>query len=245
MATEVRVLGCGDAFASGGHLHACFYLKNEDTGVLVDCGATVLTSLKRYNVSLDDIDTILISHFHGDHYGGLPYFLLESGVRKRIKPLTIVTPPGGEQRVMELLELLYPETDAWKALDLRFDHYAEDTLPLDIPGARVMAYPVVHSAASKPHGLRIEIGGKIVGYSGDTGWTPTLGEIAQHADLFICECNFYDLKLDGHLDYLTLLEHDGLLSYRRILLTHLGEGMLARLDELRHPYAREGMEVVL
>lgn len=245
MKTTVTVLGCGDAFASGGRLHACFYVQHENAGLLIDCGATVLTSLKRHGVALDEIDTVLISHFHGDHYGGLPYLLLECGVRQRTKPLTIATPPGGQQRVAALLDLLYPQTDAWKTLDLRFVEYLENSQWMDVPGARVAAFPVEHIEASCPHGLRLEIGGKVIGYSGDTGWTPVLADIAQDADLFICECNFYDTKSDTHLDYQTLLAHERELSCKQLLLTHLGEGMLARAGELAHGIAREGMQIGL
>src|SRR5690554_2649033 len=142
MKTTVTVLGCGDAFASGGRLHACFYVRSGDAGLLVDCGASVLTSLKWHGVALEDIDTVLISHFHGDHYGGLPYLLLECGVRQRTKPLTIITPPGGQQRVAALLDLLYPQTDGWRTLDLRFVQYLENSEWLDVPGGRVAAFPV-------------------------------------------------------------------------------------------------------
>lgn len=245
MEVTVSVLGCGDAFASGGRLHACFYVKSEAGGLLLDCGATVLTSLARHDVSLDDISTVLISHFHGDHYGGLPFLLLRCGVQQRTKPLTIVSPPGCEQRVTALLDLLYPDTDGWKALDLRFVDYPATGQFLDIPGGRVAAYPVVHTAAAHPHGLRLIVGDKIIGYSGDTSWTPVLATLAQDADLFICECNFYDLKSDTHLDYHTFLDNEHHLSCKRLLLTHLGEEMLARSATLRHPVAQEGLQITL
>lgn len=243
MGTSVHVLGCGDAFSSGGRLHACFYIKGRSEGVLLDCGATVLASLKRHHVSLDDIDTIIISHFHGDHYGGLPYFLLEAGIRKRGKPLTIVTPKGGQQRVAALLDLLYPETDSWKSLNLKFIYFDDSPLILDL--LRICAYPVIHSAATMPHGLRIEIDGKIIAYSGDTGWTHTLTDIARDADLFICECNFYETTSETHLDYATFKAHDHLLAYKQILLTHMGDDMLSRLGDLNHQHAYEGMEIKL
>lgn len=245
MGVTVSVLGCGDAFASGGRLHACFYVRSHAGGVLIDCGATVLTSLARYGVPLEDIDTVLISHFHGDHYGGLPFLLLRCGVEERRKPLTIVTPPGGERRVTELLALLYPDTDGWKGLDLRFMTYPEASQFLDVPGARVAAYPVVHTPAACPHGLRIEIGDRLLAYSGDTAWTPVLATLAQDADLFICECNFYGLKSETHLDYATFVEHEHMLSCKRVLLTHWGNEMLARAAEIKHELAREGMQIVL
>lgn len=245
MYVTVSVLGCGDAFASGGRLHSCFYVRSPAGGVLIDCGATVLTSLARHAVALDDIDTVLISHFHGDHYGGLPFLLLRYGVAERRKPLTIVTPPGGKQRVTDLLDLLYPETDGWKSLDLRFLTYLEAGQLLEVPGARVAAYPVIHTPAAFPHGLRVEVGNRLLAYSGDTSWTQVLATLAQDADLFICECNFFDLKSETHLDYVTLVNNEHLLSCKRLLLTHLGDEMLARAAEIKYELASEGMQIAL
>jgi ribonuclease BN (tRNA processing enzyme) len=81
-----------------------------------------------------------------------------------------------------------------------------------------------------PHGLRVEYAGKVIAYSGDTEWTDTLPEIARGADLFVCECNFFDTKAPGHLDYRTLMQHRPEIECERIVITHMSDGMLARVD---------------
>lgn len=241
----MKVIGCGDAFASGGRLHACFYLKTPECRVLIDCGASTMTGLKKYNVDTNDIDVVLISHFHGDHYGGVPFLLMESATRKRQKPLTIVTPAGGHDRIRTLMELLYPQSGSWEKLKLHFETYPPDGGVLQLGSLGIMAFPVVHSRAASPFGLRLITDGKILGYSGDTAWTPVLIDIARDADLFICECNFYDQEADGHLDYRTFSRQDHRLAYKQVLLTHLGEEMLAMLENVVHPCAREGLEITL
>ena len=95
-----------------------------------------------------------------------------------------------------------------------------------------------HSSGTRPHGLRVEYGGRTIAYSGDTEWTATLPELARDADLFVCECNFFDHKAPGHLDYQTLAEHLAELAAQRIVITHMSEEMLGHLSEMLGRMAR-------
>ncbi|MFC3199022.1 MBL fold metallo-hydrolase [Parapedobacter deserti] len=242
--TKVSVIGCGDAFASGGRLHTCFYIQTPYSRLLLDCGATAYYGLKKRGISVRDIDTIAISHFHGDHYGGVPFLLLEESIRGREEPLTIVSPPTGKERIARLLDQLYPGSEALGKLNLMFKTY--------IPGAvvqtdhlEITAYPVVHADEALAFGLRVDVGGKIVSYSGDTAWTAALIELARDADLFICECSCFESQLSGHLDYRTLLKYDEQLGYKRMILTHLGPEMLIHRSDVQHPCAEDGLEIEL
>ena len=91
-AMQLRFVGCGDALGSGGRLNTCFHVSGESVNFLIDCGATSLPALKRYGIARDDIDLVLITHFHGDHFGGLPYLLLDAQFAKRKRPLVIAGP---------------------------------------------------------------------------------------------------------------------------------------------------------
>src|SRR5690606_23724521 len=160
-----------------------------------------------------DIDTIVISHFHGDHYGGVPFLLLEEAIQRREEPLTIISPPTGRERITRLLDQLYPSTEVLGSLNLMFKTYIPDGV-LQADHLEVTAFPVVHTPDTLPHGLRIGIGGKVISYSGDTAWTPMLIELAREADLFICECNFFDSEIKGHLNYKTFQRYDDQLNYK-------------------------------
>src|SRR5690606_30405275 len=116
----LTVIGCGDAFSSGGNAQTCFHIASPEGSFLIDCGSGALAGLKRHHIELRDIDTIIISHFHGDHYGGLPYVLLDAAIQKRQEPLIIVSPPGAEDRIRRLNDLLYPGTPILERLNLRF-----------------------------------------------------------------------------------------------------------------------------
>lgn len=240
----VSIIGCGDAFGSGGQLQTCFYIKAPHSSVLLDCGATAYYGIKQQGIAIRDIDTVVISHFHGDHYGGVPFLLLEEAVQRREKPLTIISPPTGSVRITKLLGQLYPGSDVLSKLNLLFKTYIPDGI-MQAESLEITAFPVEHVPDSLPHGLRIGIAGKVISFSGDTAWTPILIELARNADLFICECNYYRSEVKGHMNYKTLLAYDDQLLYKQLLLTHFGDEMIQNRDQINHPYAYDGLQVTL
>ena len=86
---QLQFVGCGDAFGSGGRFNTCFHITGERANLLVDCGASSLVAMKRFGIARDDIDVVLITHFHGDHFGGLPFLVLDAQITGRRRPLII------------------------------------------------------------------------------------------------------------------------------------------------------------
>jgi ribonuclease BN (tRNA processing enzyme) len=242
-------LGSGDAFSSGGRFQTCIYVRADgpdDTHLLVDCGASSLVAMKRFGVETSVIDTILLSHLHGDHFGGLPFFIMEAQyVSDRKRPLTVAGPPGLEARIYEAMEVLYPGSSeaprefALKLLEL------EDGTAAGIGPVLVRPYSVVHPSGAPAYALRIALEHKILAYSGDTIWTDALIRAASGADLFICECNYWEQDGGYHLDYETLMNHREELGSRRLVLTHMGDAMLRRLQGLDVEGAEDGKSYVL
>jgi ribonuclease BN (tRNA processing enzyme) len=109
----------------------------------------------------------------------------------------------------------------------------------------VTAEGVAHASGSPSYALRIECAGKSIVYSGDTEWTDNLINVARGADLFIAEAYFYEKKIKFHLDYQTLMERKAELDCKRIILTHMSNDMLRRLDRLELEYAMDGKEIIL
>jgi ribonuclease BN (tRNA processing enzyme) len=97
--TKLKIVGCGDAFGTGGLHTTCFYLKTDHAKCLIDIGVGSLPNLKMMEINPSEIDLIVLSHFHGDHFGGMPNFLLDAAfVQDRKKGLTIVGPVGVEKK---------------------------------------------------------------------------------------------------------------------------------------------------
>lgn len=239
-----QVIGCGDAFGSGGQINTCFYVKGSSVQLLIDCGATTLPALKKYDISTAQIDLIILSHFHGDHYGGLPFLLLDLETYGQVKPLTIISPPGCRERVKTLLEMLYPGSAVLENLQVEFiDYFPDQTFYTHQISFNV--FPVMHTPEALPHGIRIKIQGKVISYSGDTGWTDTLIDLSEDADLFICECNFFSKQVTGHLNYMQIQKNLPRLKHKKILLTHFGDEMFNNLQLVKLDYATEGQVIEL
>jgi ribonuclease BN (tRNA processing enzyme) len=240
MSARVTFVGSGDAFGGGGRFQACLHLDGGEQPLLLDCGATTLIALKRLGIDPSGIDWIALSHLHGDHFAGLPWLILDGQFAKRTTPLTITGPAGTERRVQGTFELLYPgASNVERRFETRFVEF-EPRMRQDFGPARITAFPVSHSSATQPHGLRVEYAGKVIAYSGDTEWTDTLPELAAGANLFVCECNFFAKRAPGHLDYQTLMQHRGELECERIVITHMSEEMLDHAPEVGLETASDG-----
>jgi ribonuclease BN (tRNA processing enzyme) len=244
MTFTVQFLGSGDAFGSGGRFQACIHVKGGSTSVLLDCGASSVIAMKRFGVAPNDIDAILVSHVHGDHFGGIPFFILDAQfLSKRVKPLLIAGPPGIGERVRAAQEALFANSSQTRQkFEVSFSEW-QDRVPSEVAGVRVTPYEVVHGSGAPPFALRLEAKGRTVAYSGDTEWTPALIEVSREADLFICEANFYEKAMKFHLDYRTLMSHRGELSCKRLILTHMNTEMIERAGTLDVETAEDGWMV--
>jgi ribonuclease BN (tRNA processing enzyme) len=179
---QVRFVGCGDALGSGGRFNTCFHVTGSRVNFLIDCGASSLPALKRLGIARDDIDLILITHFHGDHFGGLPFLLLDAQFTRRSRPLVIAGPQGIEAKLANLMEALFEHSSKTKQ---RFDLSVvalEPEQSRTFGEVKVMPYPVVHGESGGPFlAYRIETEGRVITYSADTEWTETLIPAARGA----------------------------------------------------------------
>jgi len=94
-------------------------------------------------------------------------------------------------------------------------------------------------------GLRLEVGGKSIAYSGDTAWTDALIDLATETDLFVAESYFWDKPVPYHLRHADLVAHRDQLASRRIILTHMSDDMLAHAYEAAFDLAYDGHVVTI
>jgi ribonuclease BN (tRNA processing enzyme) len=242
----VQFLGSGDAFGSGGRLQTCIDVRGAGTRFLFDCGASSLIAMRRWRVDPSSIDVILLTHLHGDHFGGLPFFIVDAQlISKRIRPLVIAGPPGLEARILQAMEVFFPgSSKVPQRFVVQFIELPEGRCTT-IGDLQVTPYRVVHASGAPPYALRVEYGGRVITYSGDTEWAETLLLAAAGADLFVCEAYFFDKKIKYHLDYGTLREHRGELTCRRLVLTHMNTDMLTKLAEVDAESAEDGKQIIL
>ncbi|MBI3705325.1 MAG: MBL fold metallo-hydrolase [Rhizobiales bacterium] len=231
---RLTIAGCGDAFGSGGRLNTCFFLETAKATLLVDCGASALPALKARGLDPNRIDAIVLSHLHGDHFGGLPFLLLDAQfLARRDRPLLIAGPPGTRARLDTALEVFFPKSSgskwkfAWSVAEIT------PGIPDEVLGHSIVTAEVIHQSGAPSTALRLGDGDKVFAFSGDTEWTDALLPIARAADLFVCECYAYAGKLTGHMSWEILQTKLPALRARRVMTTHMNPSVLGKLDELR------------
>lgn len=231
---RVTIVGSGDAFGSGGRFNTCFHIQSALGTLLLDCGASSLIALKALGIDHTSVDGIILSHLHGDHFGALPFLLLNSQMlTRRERPLTIAGPPGTRARLDAALEVLFPKATqnkwhfAWNVIEIEPGQGAE------LLGHSVETVEVIHQSGAPSTSVRLYDGRTLLAYSGDTEWTDTLIAVARNADLFICECYGFAGHNRGHMSWEVLKPRLPDLAARQIMLTHMNPTMLARLDEVR------------
>jgi ribonuclease BN (tRNA processing enzyme) len=242
---RLRFLGSGDAFGSGGRLQTCILVESGEYSCLIDCGASSLIALKAAGVDPNEIDAVLISHLHGDHFGGLPFMVLDAQFSGRRNDLRVAGPPGLRARVNEAMEVFFPgSSHARRKFQVHLQELPEG-VPTSVGPLRVTPYEVVHACGAPPYALRVEVDGRTFAYSGDTQWTDRLVAAASGTDLFICESYFFEKQVPFHLDYSTVMKHRAELASKRIVLTHMSSDMLSHLSDIEVETAHDGWEVVL
>jgi ribonuclease BN (tRNA processing enzyme) len=244
---RLTIVGSGDAFGSGGRFNTCFWLETAKATLLVDCGASSPVALKARGLDHGHVDGIVLSHLHGDHFGALPFLLLDAQlVARRERPLVIAGPPTTRARIEAALEVFFPGAlgNRWR---FPFEIVEiEPGRPAEIIGHTVTTTEVVHQSGAPSTALRISDGDKLFAYYGDTAWTDALFGVADGADLFICECYGYAGVLKGHLSWEILKPQLPRLWARRMMLTHMNPSMLAKVEEARAAgllIAEDGMTI--
>jgi ribonuclease BN (tRNA processing enzyme) len=238
---EVNFIGCGDAWGSGGRFNTCFLLAGARCRILVDCGASSLVALKRAGIAPNAIDGVVLSHLHGDHFGGLPFLLLDAQFySRRNAPLTLVGPPGFRERLTQAMEVFFPGSSRVQR------KFATEIVEIEagttsaINGVDVTAHLVAHACGAPPLALRLSCERKVIAYTGDTEWTETLLELGRDADLLIAEALFFARKIKHHLDYATLKANLVRIGAKRVVLTHMGPEMLEHRADVPEDVAEDG-----
>jgi ribonuclease BN (tRNA processing enzyme) len=231
---KITVVGSGDAFGTGGRAHTCIRVDAEGSTVIVDFGAASMTAWQKLKFDSNDVDAIVISHLHGDHFGGLPAFLLHSQfVAGRTKPLLLVGPPGFKARLKEILDLFYPGTGT---IDWTFPWEVREVKAgngVNVAGLKLETFEVKHSPDCSPTGVRLSNGKHVFAYSGDTAWTEALYKIGDDADLFLVECYSGEEPVPNHLDWPLLKSKLRAFNAKRIAVTHMGASAIAKIPEMR------------
>ena len=226
-------VGTGEAVSTGSRNQSCLHIRSEEAEFLMDCGSTSLLALKQLGLSLQYLQGIVLTHGHGDHFGGVPFILLELMLQQRKQPFWLMGPEEVLDKVQRLCDLFYPNLLEKLPFALQFLDIKDN--PRSIPHTGIMVFPFTmkHQRDSVCLGYQVHLPEeKIIAYSGDTAWNSNLELLARDTDVMVCECSFLDPAPDGvaHLSYADLKTHLAQLKTRHLVLTHMGEDMLKAQD---------------
>lgn len=227
--SELLLIGTSDAFGAGGRRQSAYLVRSAAGSLLMDCGQTTLSGLSALGVARDEVDAIAVSHFHADHFGGIPLFLLATLYEdQRRRPLVVAGPRGVEARVRHAAQALgHPLEPHHFPYPLRFIELAAGATQ-DLGVARVRTFETHHSPDACPHGMVVETGAERIAYSGDTGWFDALPKLVAGAELFLCECTQVARDYAYHLSLEELSEKRAQFDCGQLVLTHLGSEMRER-----------------
>lgn len=217
---KLAFLGTGAAFSRERYNGAVVV----EGRILLDGGAPLLPHMYRLGIDPGAIEVIFLTHLHGDHVLGLPPFVLSRAFGPSGKPLAVVTPPGGEEKLEQLCRFAWGQ--AWD----EHRRQAEITYVEAQECGEVAAVPYrtvkLDHGDMECRGYRLEIGGRVLAYAGDTEATPPLDELVEGADVAITEAT-----APGQVTSHTSWEEAAALTARhprtRFLFNHVYEGELA------------------
>ena len=244
MKVSVRFVGSGDSFGSGGRFQTCILVDGDGTRFAIDFGTSSLIALNQQGIEHNSIDAILLTHLHGDHCGGVPFMLMDAMLgARRSRPLTIAGPHDTRARMAAIVEALFPGSE------VMVPKFPLDYVEMEVGhtnavrNLRVTPYAAKHTRQTNPTFLRVEVGDKVIAYTGDGEWTDEMAKMGRGADLVVAECYYYEKPVKWHLNYPALVEHLRDFGAKRVILTHMSREMLLHAKDVPEESAHDGMVV--
>jgi ribonuclease Z len=222
--TELTFLGTGNFLAPPGRYWNSFVM---DGSVLVEPSPTALPHLRRCGFAVEDVEVVVVSHFHADHCFGWPFLLEAAAEAGDGRTVHVVGPPGVEQHLVAMNEIGAVRSVtamAQERLDLRFvevDGTWQKAGPLHF-----RAVEVVHVPYLRCFGYLFDRGSRTVAYSGDTTPCEGLSELARESEVLVVECNGHHAPPGEpvtHMDEDSIRELHAAHPGVHLVLTHVGE----------------------
>ncbi|WP_370615732.1 MBL fold metallo-hydrolase [Mumia sp. Pv 4-285] len=220
---RLTIIGCAGSYPGPESAASCYLVEAPYEGrtyrLVVDLGNGALGPLQRY-VGLDEIDAIAVSHLHPDHYMDVcGLYVYRRYVTGGPLPRIPTWGPTGSADRFAMAYDLPLDPGMSEVLDVAT---WEDGVPVELGPFTVTPRRMDHPVEA--YALRVEVDGKVLVYSGDTGPTPALVEAARDADLFLCEASFTENPLNPphlHMTGTDAGEAATAAHVGRLLLTHI------------------------
>ena len=222
---NLTFIGSGNAFSAAG-LCCNGFLVNDQ--FLFDAPPQALSSLNTVGAAINDLESVVISHHHGDHFLGLPFLLLHWKWKGRTKPVQIVGPRGTEVLGKDIAEKVFPGVLKEIGYDIEWIDANEGASLKLRGGLEVDAYPMVHDdGLDLCLGYSCRLGGAKFSYTGDTMMCPSVLDLTKGVDLMVSECASRADRIPVHMNLVDDMPvvRAALPSSAKLILTHIAPGV--------------------
>lgn len=229
----MRVKTIGTGAISVKQRSACSLIDNK---ILIDCGNGIVKTLLEQNVDIKEINTLLITHLHGDHFLDIPFLIIQRKFCSACNELNIYCPKGTEEAIEKIINLIYSDIEDWKALrdktKVKFIEFENLTNKEVTNGYFVDSYEVKHGDFKPAYSFVLKNGDKSVGFSGDSIYCENIETIVKKTDISILDMSFIDSnnKHMGAHDIENLVnKYD-----KKIIATHMSESVRQYGNEIKN-----------
>ncbi|NUM34214.1 MAG: MBL fold metallo-hydrolase [Candidatus Brocadiae bacterium] len=236
-------LGTGDYANTGARANQSIWIQSQDTNVLLECGPTTLLRMQQERLNPNELQAVLITHFHGDHFVGIVFLDLALTLDwNRQKSIVYAGPRGLQNHFEQTYKVCYGDFYPNYQFPRNFEEYSPKQT-YNLEGMQIFPIPMKHKKESL--GYRIQTQGKTIAFTGDTAWNDDMINLSKDADLLITECVDYQKTSKNHLSYQELKEHSALLGAKKIVLTHVGKDVLENRSSIQWDIMDDGKEILL
>ena len=228
---KIKMIGTGAISVK--QRSACSLIDNK---ILIDCGNGTVKTLLEQNVDIKEINTLLITHLHGDHFLDIPFLIMQRKFCSSSNELNIYCPKGTEKVIGKIINFIYSDIEDWKVLrdktKVKFIEFENLTNKEVTNGYFVDSYEVMHGDFKPAYGFILKNGDKSVGFSGDSIYCKNIETIVKKSDISILDMSF----IDGNNKHMGVHDIENLVNKynKKIIATHMSESARQYGNEIKN-----------
>jgi ribonuclease BN (tRNA processing enzyme) len=217
---ELTFIGSGNAFVSRGNCWNGFVANKR---VLFEAPPSALMSLNRFGIDPGELQFVVISHHHGDHFLGLPMLILHWKHIGLSGPVTIIGPPRTRANTEEIASRVFPGLFD-EPMAIEWSEVGPGQT-FQSPGFGLRAVAVEHDKRLVCLGFACQIDGRRLSYTGDAAFGTGVLDIGRDSEVLVAECTSRSDEMESHMNLVNDISRlrTEIDSSAHILLTHLGD----------------------
>lgn len=215
---KIKMIGTGSMGSSS--FSSSILIEDK---ILVDLGSGIDKHLKEFGIKPYEIEVVLITHLHGDHFSDIPFLMFDKFFNNTDKKTVIYCPIGTFDKVKNLFEIIFPGDFEKTYLNsnvefIEFNNLEDEEV---LPGFKVTSYEVEHGNCKPAFGFVVEHDGKKLGISGDSKNCLSIERILESSDVSIFDMSYIEKGTSAHMGLADIEELFEKFKDKKIIPTHM------------------------